>query len=142
MPEAGALPIPKKIRNCRIQRNDESAGVECVFHVLYTHFPTAQENPDHVEAVFLTWTPVPVDPDVCRPAQFALFSPVDGFDGITEKCPGPGFYFDESHHLPALDDDVYVTAPVPKPQLPDNPTLIREPLRRDPLAKLAEIPIA
>ena len=96
------------------------------------------EHADHVEAIGVVPTAVPVDPDPRRTSQLLLLPPVDCFDWSPEPVPAPSLHFDEGHHPISLDHQIDVAMPGTEPALDDAPPPLPEPSLRDPLPQLAE----
>ncbi len=83
------------------------------------------QHSDHVETVDLAWSAMTVYPNACRAGQFALLTPVDCFDRITEVRPtvtrAPGLDLDEGHQSAPFDDEVDIAMTGAKSALKDTP---------------------
>jgi len=76
-----------------------------------SHAVFLEQHTDHIEAVHLWRSSVPVDPDSGRLGQLLLLPPVDRFDRLPEPRASARLHLDERDSSVALDDEVDVAVP-------------------------------
>jgi hypothetical protein len=107
-------------------------------HVPHVYAPVLDQHPHDIEPVALPYTSMPVYPCLSRFREFTLFSPMNGFDRITEFISVARFHFDERDESVTFGDDVDIPAPRAKTPRENFPAGFFQPAHRDALTKFAE----
>ena len=110
-----------------------------VFDVLNADIFCSKNDPDDVEPEGITGALESGNPDLRRPAQLALLSPVHGADGSAEGVGGAGLHFHERDRarrvgLATTSDEIDVAMSVSKSMLDDVPAVDAQPSRCHSLA--------
>jgi hypothetical protein len=100
--------------------------------------PSVHQHTNHIEAIGLGWQAVAIDPDLGRPGQLPLLSPVDSLDRAAEVVALAGLDLHEHHGPSLLDHQVDIPLSVGEPVIDHSPPLPDQPPRRDTLPEYPE----
>jgi hypothetical protein len=103
------------------------------------YFLVSHEHPDDIKSVLFPAPSVAVDPSLSRFREFPLFSPMHGFDGITERITAARFYFDKRDHSTPLHHEIDIAMPRAISSCDRPPSTPLEPARSDAFAEFTEV---
>ena len=102
------------------------------------HLIPVHEHPEDVEPIVFRGLSVAIDPDLRRPHELALLSPLNRLDRPAEVVTPSSLHLDEGDGALLPNHEVDVAATIPEPTIHHEPPLSAEPALRDSLSQLPE----